>query len=156
MPKAKTSQCTPETMWELERRLAQPTFRGVPLGSALAYLMYLRVYRGNCTANGNLADRARFVYHRLRPKRGPETDVSLCKGRVLVTWLASHPRLRDLVFPVAKHLGYDRCVFLCKRPEMVGMLPPGAVGLCADRAMAYDVALGGATTGNFGAVSSPS
>jgi len=133
-------KCTPETIWDLERRLSQPTFRGVPVGSALASMLFLEIYRGRkFTAVENAKNVARFFFHQLRPKAGPEADVSLCKGRVLVTWLSPSYRLRDLMFPVAKHLGYDRCMFLFRKAEMAQMLPRGVVGLGVDRATRYDV-----------------
>jgi hypothetical protein len=136
--------CTPEAIWEIERRLSQPTFRGVPVGSALAAVLYIDIWSGdgNWNLKNNLKNRARFFYHHLwhlRMRRQWKSDVGFCRGRLLVTWLGLDFRCTDLIFPVIRHLGYDRCVMLYPDPEMAEHLPQGAVGLDVQQATGYDV-----------------
>ena len=140
-PSSILSSCLPETLWEIEKRLSQPTFRGVPVGSALASLLYLELYcrNGDWSIKGALKNRMRFFYHHLYIRKGGETDVSFCKGRVLVTGIEPNFRCRDLVFPVAERLGYDRCVLLYIEPEMTGLLPQGAMGLDVEQSACYDI-----------------
>ena len=131
---------TQETLCEFERSLAHPEFRGVPLGSALAQLLLLG--SGNRGADlsirGNLKNWARLFYYRLRLRRSPAADTTLCKGRVLVTWLGPNFRYRDLVFPVIERLGRDRCAVLYAHRGMADLLPSGTLGFSAHWPMYFD------------------
>ena len=73
---------TPEDVWQMEKDLSRPLFRGVPIGSALASFWHIEVYTGNTDASfGHLLKNwARFCYHYLRVPKNPAADVSFCKG----------------------------------------------------------------------------
>jgi len=132
---------SPEIAWEIERRLSEPTFRGVPIGSVLANLIHLEIfaYNGDWSAKGILKNIARYFYHHLYQRKEPAPDMSLYTGRVLVTWIGQDFRCSDLIFPIVKHLGCDRCVVLYPNPEMAAFLPPGVMGLNIFQASSYDI-----------------
>ena len=66
--------------------------------------------------------------------------MSFCRGRVLVTCFAADFRCRDLVFPVVKHLGYDRCAVLYADAKVAAFLPAAARGIAVANIMCYDTA----------------
>ncbi len=119
---------TPQRLVEIERDLSDPPFRGVPLGSSLAALLGIELYggHGDWGVRQRLKNWARFYYHRFRPLWKPQTDIPPCRNRVLVTWFEPNFRCRDLVLPVARHLGYDRCVVMYRHAEMASLLPADA------------------------------
>jgi hypothetical protein len=129
-----------EALWEIERVLSDPPFRGVPVGSALASYYAVELFgNGDWSFRAELRNRAAFLYHHLFPLPSPRADFDFCRGRVLVTLRSSSPRFAGLMLPVAEHLGRDRMVFFCRRPEVVGLLPPGAARVMARQALHYDV-----------------
>jgi hypothetical protein len=129
-----------EALWEIERDLSEPPFRGVPLGSAVAGVLGLEVFsEGDWSLRAEARNRAAFFYHRLFPLRSPKTDLDFCQGRVLVTWVSPETRFRNLVFPVAECLGHQRSVLFCRLPDMLGSLPPGVRGASINQTLFYDV-----------------
>jgi hypothetical protein len=133
---------TPESINQIESDLSAPPFRGVPLGSALAFLLHIEIYCGHSDwgAWNAMKNWARIRYHRLRPKIGPDADIPRLKDRVLMTWCDPESRIREIVFPVAKQIGYERCALIFPYPRMAALLPEGASGLMVGQAMRYDVA----------------
>ena len=125
----------------IEQDLSEPTFRDVPVGPAISSLLGIELYirHGDWRFRNTLKNRLRFIYHHLRPFRQPESDVSCCRGRVLVTWYEANFRCTDLVLPVAKQLGPERCVLLYRSREIVDLVPPDAASLHLSHAMSYDV-----------------
>ena len=132
----------PEDVWQIERDLSSPPFRGVPIGSALASLWHTEVYGGNADwgFRAGLKNRARYYYHFFQPSRDPAADVTFCKGRVLVTCMQQNFRCWDLVFPVVRSLGCDRCAVLSSYADTAAVLPPEVRGLGADQVMRHDAA----------------
>ena len=64
---------TPEDVWQIEKDLSSPPFRGVPIGSALASLWHIEVYGGNADwgFRAGLKNRARYCRHYFRPSQQP-------------------------------------------------------------------------------------
>jgi hypothetical protein len=131
---------TPEEVRQIEADLSSPPFRGVPIGSALASLWHIEVYGGNADwgFRAGLKNRARCYYHYFRPSRNPAADVTFCKGRVLVTCVQSNFRCWDLVFPVVRSLGYDRCAVFYADADTAAVLPPQVRGVDALQATGHD------------------
>jgi hypothetical protein len=127
-------------MRAIERELSVPAFRGVPMGSAVASVLMIDLYAASTVwgLKTTLKDRARLIYHHLRPIWRPPSDVSACRGRILVTWFDANFRLRDLVLPVARQLGPDRCAMLFPKAEMGALLPLGVPGVTVPQLMHYD------------------
>jgi len=102
----------------IEEELSAYTFRSVPVGALIGNLLHDELWRGvgDWSLRGELKNRARFAYHLAKsawlqkPKAGVE---GLCTGRVLLTCSGASARLLDLVEPVARHLGLERCALLC-------------------------------------------
>lgn len=126
---------------EIESVLSTPPFRGIPIGSALASLLIIEFYsrNGDWSFRAGLKNRVRFLYHLARPLTAPPTDVSFCRQRIVITWMNANYRYAELVLPLARQIGYDRCVMLHRTPEMAAMLPQGLRGLSASQAMHFDV-----------------
>ena len=133
---------TPETVWQIEKDLIVAALPRRADGSALASLWHIEVYTGNGDWSflQGLKNRARYYYHYFHPLNSPAADVSLCKGRLLVTCLMPNFRCWDLVHPVIRRLGYDRCVVLYADPATAAVLPPEARGLAAGQVMHHDAA----------------
>ncbi len=133
---------TPEEIWQIEKDLSSPPFRGVPIGTALASLWHIEVHGGNAEGGfpAGLKNRARYCRHYFRPSRQPADDVTFCKGRVLVTCLQPNSRCWDLVYPVVRRLGHDRCAVLYADPKTAAVLPPEFRGLAAEQVMGHDAA----------------
>ena len=63
----------PEDVWQIEKDLSSPLFRGVPIGSALASLWHIEVYGGNgdWSLRQALKNWARCYYHYFRRAIAP-------------------------------------------------------------------------------------
>lgn len=112
---------TPEEIWQIEKDLSSPPFRGVPIGTALASLWHIEVHGGNAEGGfpAGLKNRARYCRHYFRPSQHPVGDVTFCKGRVLVTCLQPNSRCWDLVYPVVRRratIVAPCCTPIRKRP----------------------------------------
>jgi hypothetical protein len=131
-----------DAIWEIERLLGDPPFRGVSVGSALGVMPTIELFVGNANWGFRkvLKDRARRYYHLLRPLAGPQADVSVCRGRVLATLLNSSTRFCDLVLPVVRCMGARSCAVLLDRSGSETLLPRGVPAIPLDHAFQYDVA----------------
>lgn len=123
-----------EMVRAIERKLSEHCFMKVPIGGALAGLLDAELWggAGDWSARGRFRNRVGFYYHYLKglvPRRREKIEPGSCRGQVLATWSGSSFRLRDLVFPVAREIGYDRCMLLSPRAGMNSYLPSGARGL---------------------------
>jgi hypothetical protein len=132
---------TPETLLQIENDLSQPSFRGVSIGSALASLWFVELYNGNAdwSFRHALKNRGRYYYHFWRAARSRPQDVSFCRGRVLVTCILASLRCWDLVFPLIKQFGPDRCAVLYADSKVAALMPAGFSGLEVGQVMDYDV-----------------
>jgi hypothetical protein len=126
---------------EMEAAFSVPPFRGVPVGPALNALFSTEVHNrhGKWDLANTLKNRLRCYYHYYWPLRGPAADAGLCKGRVLITWLKTNYRIRDMVVPVANCLGQDHSAFLYHQPEIAACLPQGIRGVAVSSALNYDL-----------------
>jgi hypothetical protein len=130
--------CDTAGVRQIEEKLSAFTFRGVAIGSILAGLFHDEVWsgRGNWSTCGILKNRVRFLYHQVRPfwrAKQIFVDLGFCQGRILLTCSGTSRRLIDLVVPVARHLGFDRCVVLCPDSETAARFPSGVISLCLDQ-----------------------
>jgi hypothetical protein len=112
----------------MEEELNGFMFRGVPVGSVVASLLHDEIWRGtgDWSAVGAWKNRLRFAYHLYRPVLSRKTrgaDLSRCRGRVLLTCSGTSRRLIDLVMPVARQLGAERCIVLCSSGETAAQVP---------------------------------
>ena len=130
--------CDTERVRQIEAELSAFTFRGVAIGSMLAGFLFDEIWSGggDWSFSGLLKNRLRFLYHQVRPlwrAKRPVADLGFCKGRVLLTCSGTSSRLIDLVVPVARQLGFGRCVVLCPSSETASLLPSGAVSLSMEQ-----------------------
>ena len=70
----------------------------------------------------------------------PRIDVGVCRGRVLATLLNSSTRMCDLILPVIRRLGPDRCTVLLGEPGLEARLPSGVPGIPARGPLPRNVA----------------
>jgi hypothetical protein len=110
------------------------------MGATLSYVLMVRFWNAQTpwTAKGRWIDRALRLKYLLRPCawQGPLPELS--NGRILVTWLASTPRLSELVLPVIAELGPEKCQVLCRNQDMLSQVPEGAERLAWEQALLFD------------------
>jgi len=110
--------CDTAAVRRIEEELSVYTFRSVPVGAVIGNLLHDELWRGvgDWSMLGAFKNRARFAYHLLKPAWHPKRKAgagSVCAGRILLTCSGASARLIELVEPVARHLGAERCCLLC-------------------------------------------
>jgi len=108
-----------ETLFDLENRLRDPPFMGVPIGLTLTSYLNTRLPANAVSAFISLAGWARFMCF---GQRGTQPLPPLEKKRVLLTWLADTPRLNDMLMPVIEELGGRACNVIGGDPAIAARL----------------------------------
>lgn len=137
------SRITPEMLFEIERELSSPPFRGLPMGATHNDLMVMGMYFAREQWNFKRALLCRLLYTQKRyfkPIRSESPMPVLSPGKVLVTWLDSGFRLARLVLPILAELPPERCVVLCGRRNMLDQVPAGYEKAAWQDILHYDTA----------------
>ena len=133
----------PEALFEIERVLAEPTCRGVPIGSTLGPdFVYWLNGTLDCGWIAAWLARLRYPYHRLFPSacgvRPGDPAISLEKGRLLFTLIDLRPDSADLIIPVLRTYGPEKCHVLGNVPAMKEHLPLGVGFLPLSQILCFD------------------
>ncbi len=114
-----------EVLWEIEKGLSEPLFAGVSIGSTLGYILTLELMQGLAQWDyfSLVMNWFRGRYHLYR--RLPGSRPILRTNPILLTWIHARQSFRDLVLPVVKAIGPDRCQVVGGDPGMKTQLPPG-------------------------------
>ena len=131
---------TPEVLWDIEKRLSQPLFFGMPVGPTLNNVLNLDLYlrRGDWSRRGRCKNRIRYIRNILFPLGSASRLPVMPAKRILVTWTSADFRMSELVLPIICELGGGRCLALCRKPDMISKLPPGTVGLALAQVLRCD------------------
>ncbi len=132
----------PEMAREIAVQLSQPLFRGIPVGQTLTDVLTINFVngRGDWGFASRWKDRARKLKYFLRPVVGRSQLPSVPQGRIVVTWIHDNFRISDLVLPVLKEIGPDRCVVLGGKPDVLPRVPAGALAVLWNDALRFDAA----------------
>jgi hypothetical protein len=95
-----------EMLFDLENRLLEPLFMGVPIGLTLTSYLNKQLPINPVDALKAVLGWLKFVWF---GHRECQNLPHLEGGRVLLTWLANTPRLNDLVLPIVNELGSAQC-----------------------------------------------
>lgn len=119
------SDCiTPAVIRSIEENLSEPKYYGVPIGATLNDHLITCLYNKKQTFNmrNRLVMRALMIYHAMLfhlPRRKP----ILPTGRpVLATCISARKSIIDLMVPVFKKLGKEKCVIVRSGPPLSGEL----------------------------------
>lgn len=120
----KLSRLPDDTLFDLENRLREPLFMGVPIGLTLTSHLNTQMPANPLAA---LRDIVGWVKLFVVGLRSDGTEPAFDAGRILLTWLADTPRLNELVEPVLRELGPGSCNVLggernvrARVPELAG------------------------------------
>jgi glycosyltransferase involved in cell wall biosynthesis len=130
-----------EVLRDIEAQLSLPLFRGIPVGPALGNICAIELYEGhgNWSFAARCKDRLRRLKYFLRPACGGAAMPALPQGRILVTWMYDSFRTNELVLPVLKELGPERCVVVCGTPDLLSRVPTGAAAVSWAQARHFDI-----------------
>jgi len=131
-----------EVIRDIEAELAEPLFRGVPIGSTLNDLCVIDFYLGHGDWGfvSGWKNRLRRLKHFARPKLGREAMPDMPHGRILVTWISDNFRISGLVHPVLKELESEEPLVLCGASDMRCKALDPASAISWEQVMHYDVA----------------
>ena len=128
---------TDDVLRDIERRLSEPLFQGVPIGATLTDFLAINFLGGQLSTSSRAALRGflgwwRFLLFGPRRRGGP---VRLERDRLLLTWTSDTPRFNDLLEPVIAELDPNQCNVL-GRPLSIRSRLDKAIGYCtADQVM---------------------
>ena len=130
-----------EMIRDIEERLSQPLFQGVPIGATLTDFFFINFINGHLSLRRTAALKAALGWWRfcLWKSRRREHSPRLQTGRLLLTWLSDTPRFNDLVLPVIAELDPQQCNVVGNAPLVKSKLDP-AIGYCTmDQAILLDL-----------------
>jgi hypothetical protein len=134
MSQTNSARLNVRALRDIERRLSEPRFDGIPIGPALGNLLttgfgYRRLDRSLKSWLIQLAVHCRYRTFPVRVERPLSLEDLGGTARIFVTCSSSNFRLTDLVFPVVRELGVGRCLILFPRVDVLPQLPAGASGV---------------------------
>ena len=115
-----------ETLFDLEYRLYEPRFMGVPIGATLTTCLNAHLPANPVAALRALLGWAKFYWF---GHRGCQPLPHMEKGRLLLTWLDDTPRYNDMVLPVAREFRPEQYNVIGGYPALRAQLSP-EVGYC--------------------------
>ena len=131
-----------EVIRDIEAKLSEPLFRGVPIGSTLneVYVMKLYLGHGHWSIVSGFMDRLRRAKHSLRPKMASRPMPLMPQGRILVTWMEDTPRISALIQPVLAEIESEKPLVLCGTSDLRGKAADPDRTITWDQVVHYDVA----------------
>lgn len=131
-----------DVLRDIETRLSEPLFRGVPLGPTLTDVCNIDLRNGR----GDWSRATRWKNHLRRIKyywfRGGDRNTvpKVSPGRILVTLIGDNFRVTELICPVVRALDPARCVVLAGNARALRYVPEGAETITWDQALQFDAA----------------
>lgn len=98
----------------IEAELARLHYGDIPVGRTLSDQLVIDFFWGNgdWRRRTRWLNQARKARHRLFPRRAGETASLNLRGRALVTWQLSTPRIDQMMLPIVEQLGQDHCAVI--------------------------------------------
>ena len=128
-----------DLMHALERRISEQRFFGFELGVMLTDVIYIELICGGGTwgLGASWKDFLRCIRYFALPIGGKGSPRSLPPGRVLVTCMSGTYRMAELILPVVRQLGENKCIIMADKRDVLTMAPPGSETIMADDVMQF-------------------
>lgn len=118
-----------DALFDLEQRLYEPRFMGVPIGATLTDFFVTSRYDVGPTST--LRSLLLWWYFVKFGPRHRSALPPLASGRILLTWHADTTRLNDMLLPVLAELDPERCNVIGGAPSLRRKVSP-ASGFCTE------------------------
>jgi hypothetical protein len=129
----------PSQFRDICAELAQLRYRGIAIGHTLNDCLLVHLYwgHGDWRSSTRWLHQAGMARHALHPRHGDGGAAARVRGRTLLTWQQSTPRLNQLLLPVLEEIGAELAAVVMGTPGAVPGLTASVPVVASEQAADY-------------------